>query len=344
MRINGEMLIGAQAVLGTAGTTRAINPATRQEIDPPFGLGLRADVDRAAALAQAAFDPFRATSPEDRARFLEAVAQNILDLGDALIERAQAESGLPAARLTGERGRTVGQLRLFARAVRDGLYQTPVIDPAQPERTPLPRADLRLRKIALGPVAVFGASNFPLAFSVAGGDTASALAAGCPVIVKAHSAHLGTSELVGRAIQKAVKDAGLPEGVFSLLIGAGREIGEALVAHPVIKAVGFTGSRQGGSGTGQDGQRPSRTHSRLCRDEQHQPGVPAAPRIGQPCGQTGIGFRRFADHGVRTVLHQSGSGHRPQRCDVGRVRDIRDGSLGQEGGVHHADAGHLSSL
>ena len=246
MRINGEMLIGAQAVLGTAGTTRAINPATRQEIDPPFGLGSRADVDRAAVLAQAAFDPFRATSPEYRARFLEAVAQNILDLGDALIERAQAESGLPAARLTGERGRTVGQLRLFARVVRDGLYQTPVIDPAQPERTPLPRADLRLRKIALGPVAVFGASHFPLAFSVAGGDTASALAAGCPVIVKAHSAHLGTSELVGRAIQKAVKDTGLPEGVFSLLIGAGREIGEALVAHPVIKAVGFTGSRQGG--------------------------------------------------------------------------------------------------
>ena len=176
MRINGEMLIGAQAVLGTAGTTRAINPATRQEIDPPFGLGSRADVDLAAVLAQAAFDPFRATSPEYRARFLEAVAQNILDLGDALIERAQAESGLPAARLTGERGRTVGQLRLFARVVRDGLYQTPVIDPAQPERTPLPRADLRLRKIALGPVAVFGASHFPLAFSVAGGDTASALA------------------------------------------------------------------------------------------------------------------------------------------------------------------------
>ena len=142
--------------------------------------------------------------------------------------------------------RTVGQLRLFAKVVRDGHFLRATIDPAQPERQPLPRVDLRLAKVPLGPVAVFGASNFPLAFSVAGGDTASALAAGAPVIVKAHSAHLGTSELVGRAIQKAVKDQGLPEGVFSLLIGAGRKLGEALVAHPAVKAVGFTGSRQGG--------------------------------------------------------------------------------------------------
>ena len=130
--------------------------------------------------------------------------------------------------------------------VRDGRFLSPTVDQAQPERTPLPRADLRLAKMALGPVAVFGASNFPLAFSVAG-DTASALAAGAPVIVKAHNAHLGTSEMVGRAIQKAVKDLGLPEGVFSLLMGAGRKLGEALVAHPAIKAVGFTGSRQGDS-------------------------------------------------------------------------------------------------
>ena len=246
MRITGEMLIVAQAVRGTSGSTRAVNPANREQIDPEFGMGTRADVDRACELAAAAFDTFRSTTPDVRADFLEAVAQNILDLGDELIERAHAESGLPVARLQGERGRTVGQLRLFARVVRDGLYQTATIDPAQPERSPMPRADLRMRKIALGPVAVFGASNFPLAFSVAGGDTASAFGAGCPVVVKAHSAHLGTSELVGRAIQKAVQDAKLPEGVFSLLIGAGRDIGEALVAHPAIKAVGFTGSRQGG--------------------------------------------------------------------------------------------------
>ena len=167
-------------------------------------------------------------------------------LGDTLLNRAHAETGLPLARLTGERGRTVGQLRLFASVVRDGNFLDATIDPALPQRQPSPRADLRLAKMPLGPVAVFGASNFPLAFSVAGGDTASALAAGAPVIVKAHSAHLGTSELVGRAVQQAVRDQGLPEGVFSLLMGAGRTLGEALVAHPAIKAVGFTGSRQGG--------------------------------------------------------------------------------------------------
>ncbi|MDQ2148399.1 aldehyde dehydrogenase (NADP(+)) [Alcaligenaceae bacterium C4P045] len=246
MTLHGDMLIGAAAVRGSAGTQRAINPASRAELEPAFGLGTRADVERAAGLAEQAFDPFRALPLETRAQFLETIAQNILDLGDALIERAHQESGLPLARLQGERGRTVGQLRLFARVVRDGHFLTATIDPAQPARTPLPRADLRLQKLPLGPVAVFGASNFPLAFSVAGGDTASAFAAGCPVIVKAHSAHLGTSEMVGRAIQKAVGQHKLPEGVFSLLIGAGRDIGEALVAHPAIKAVGFTGSRQGG--------------------------------------------------------------------------------------------------
>ena len=156
------------------------------------------------------------------------------------------ESGLPRGRIEGERGRTCGQLRLFAQVVRDGGYLGVRIDPAQPDRQPLPRPDLRLRNIALGPVAVFGASNFPLAFSVAGGDTASALAAGCPVVAKAHPAHPGTSELVGRAVQKAVADAGLPEGVFSLIMDSGHAIGAALVADRRIKAVGFTGSRRGG--------------------------------------------------------------------------------------------------
>lgn len=247
MQITGEMLIGASAVRGTEGQQQAFNPSTDQCIaTPTFGMGGQAEVDRAAQLAAQAFDPYRQLPLAQRAEFLEAIADNIMALGDALIERAMAESGLPLARLQGERGRTVGQLRLFAKVVRDGRFLSATIDPAQPERTPLPRADLRLAKMALGPVAVFGASNFPLAFSVAGGDTASALAAGAPVIVKAHSAHLGTSELVGRAVQKAVKDLGLPEGVFSLLMGAGRKLGEALVAHPAIKAVGFTGSRQGG--------------------------------------------------------------------------------------------------
>ena len=197
-------------------------------------------------MAAAAFDRYRTLPLARRAAFLEAIADNIMALGDTLLNRAHAETGLPLARLTGERGRTVGQLRLFASVVRDGNFLDATIDPALPQRQPSPRADLRLAKMPLGPVAVFGASNFPLAFSVAGGDTASALAAGAPVIVKAHSAHLGTSELVGRAVQQAVRDQGLPEGVFSLLMGAGRTLGEALVAHPAIKAVGFTGSRQGG--------------------------------------------------------------------------------------------------
>jgi NADP-dependent aldehyde dehydrogenase len=246
MQITGDMLIGGSAVRGTKGTLRAFDPARNMEIEPEFGAGGTVEVDRACELAALAFDPYRQAPLEKRARLLEAIADNIVALGDTLIERAQAESALPKARLEGERGRTVGQLRLFASLVREGRWLSATIDQAMPDRKPLPRSDLRAQKIPVGPVAVFGASNFPLAFSVAGGDTASALAAGCPVVVKAHPAHLGTSELVGRAVQKAVADSGLPEGVFSLLVGAGNEIGEALVAHPAIKSVGFTGSRRGG--------------------------------------------------------------------------------------------------
>ncbi|WP_028224216.1 aldehyde dehydrogenase (NADP(+)) [Paraburkholderia ferrariae] len=246
MQISGTMLLGADAVRGSQGEMRAFAPALGQEIEPAFGLGGTADVERACTLAADAFDPFRTAPLETRARLLEAIAERILAIGDALIERAHLESALPKARLEGERGRTVGQLRLFASLVRDGRWCGAVLDSALPERKPLPRSDLRAQRIGLGPVAVFGASNFPLAFSVAGGDTASALAAGCPVVVKAHPAHLGTSELVGRAIQQAVADVGLPGGVFSLVFGGGNAIGEALVAHPAIKAVGFTGSRGGG--------------------------------------------------------------------------------------------------
>ncbi len=246
MTITGEMIIGSQLVRGSAGEVLAYNPSTRGEIQPAFGQATGADVERACELAAAAFDPYRALPLEQRARFLEAVAEQILAIGAELIERAQQETGLPQARLEGERMRTVTQLRLFAKVVRDGRFLGATIDSALPERTP-PRPDLRLAKIGLGPVVVFGASNFPLAFSVAGGDTASALAAGCPVIVKAHGAHLGTSELVGRAVQKAVAECGLPEGVFSMLFGDGRTIGQQLVGHPAIKAVGFTGSRGGGT-------------------------------------------------------------------------------------------------
>ncbi|WP_133648043.1 aldehyde dehydrogenase (NADP(+)) [Paraburkholderia flava] len=245
--LTGEMLIGGSAVRGSGAPLRALNPATDAPIDTPaFHSGTREDVARACSLAAAAFDDYRAASLETRARLLETIADGIAALGDALIERAHAESGLPKTRLEGERGRTVGQLKLFASLVRDGRWLDATLDPALPDRKPLPRADLRKQNVPLGPVAVFGASNFPLAFSVAGGDTASALAAGCPVVVKAHRAHLGTSEMVGRVVQRAVAQCGLPEGVFSMIVGAGNEVGEALVAHPAIKAVGFTGSRNGG--------------------------------------------------------------------------------------------------
>lgn len=246
MTPEGKSLIGQQAVSGNQAVIRAINPASGDTLAPDYpGLG-RDEVTQVCELAWTAFDRYRETSLEERATFLETIAAEIEALGDALVERAMAETGLPQARIEGERGRTCGQLRLFASVVRAGEWLDVRIDPALPDRQPMPRVDLRQRHVALGPVAVFGASNFPLAFSVAGGDTASALAAGCPVIVKAHSAHPGTSELVGRAVQKAVASCGLPEGVFSLLFGSGKEIGQALVADPRIQAVGFTGSRSGG--------------------------------------------------------------------------------------------------
>ncbi|WP_345814701.1 aldehyde dehydrogenase (NADP(+)) [Paraburkholderia sp. PREW-6R] len=247
MSITGEMLIGRQAVRGNEAALRAFNPATGAEIaEPVFGGGSAAHVGTACDLAQQAFDPYRRLPLTVRAEFLERIADGITSLGDALIERAQLESGLPKARLEGERGRTTGQLKLFAQVVRAGQWLAATLDSPLPERKPLPRSDLRMQKIALGPVAVFGASNFPLAFSVAGGDTAAALAAGCPVVVKAHPAHLGTSEMVGRVIQQVAQGMDLPEGVFSMIVGAGNAVGEALVAHPAIKAVGFTGSRAGG--------------------------------------------------------------------------------------------------
>src|SRR6202034_118151 len=237
MELTGKQLIGRQVRFGTEGTQRAINPATGDEIEPPFGGGSTDDVDTACALASAAFDSYRAISLERRAQFLEAIAQGILDLGDVLVNRVMAESGLPRPRVEGERARTAGQLRLFASLVRERRFLAATVDHLLRERKPLPRADLRAQKIALGPVAVFGASNFPLAFSVAGGDTASALAAGCPVVVKAHDAHPGTSELVGRAAADAVAAAGLPAGTFSMLFGSGPGLGAALVSDARIKAV-----------------------------------------------------------------------------------------------------------
>ncbi len=246
MSVTGAMLIGSAEVCGTQGKAAAINPATGEALQPTFGGGTLADVDRACTLAARDFDSFRSADHETRARLLEAIAQGLLDLGEGLVDRATAESGLPRQRIEGERGRTCGQLRLFASLVREGRWLNVTVDTALPDRKPIPRPDLRSRRIPVGPVAVFGASNFPLAFSVAGGDTAAALAAGCPVVAKAHPSHLGTSELAGRMIQQAVASCGLPEGTFSLLIGVGNELGGALVKHPAIQAVAFTGSRKGG--------------------------------------------------------------------------------------------------
>jgi NADP-dependent aldehyde dehydrogenase len=225
---------------------RSVLAATGEPQGEPFEVQGPADVAEACAAADAAFDIYRATSREERAAFLERIAEEILAIGDPLIEAAMSESGLPRARLEGERGRTVGQIRMFADVVRKGLWQQLRIDPAMPDRQPLPRPDLRLRMIPVGPVAVFGASNFPLAFSTAGGDTASALAAGCPVVVKGHPAHPITGALVAAAIAKAVAACDLPEGVFGHLVGPSNELGAALVQDPRIMAVGFTGSRAGG--------------------------------------------------------------------------------------------------
>jgi NADP-dependent aldehyde dehydrogenase len=244
--LTGGMLIAGATVQGTGAEIRGFDPNAGTRLEPPYRYGDASHVDAACAAAADAFGAYRSAPAEERARFLEAIAAKIEAVKDTLVARAHAESGLPEGRLTGEVGRTTGQLRLFAAVVREGSWNGARIDPALPDRTPVPRPDIRQRTVPLGPVAVFGASNFPLAFSVAGGDTASALAAGCPVVVKGHDAHPGTSELVGRAITSAVEAAGFPPGTFSLLFGDGPELGGALVTDPRIKAVGFTGSRAGG--------------------------------------------------------------------------------------------------
>lgn len=246
MTLTGHSLIAGQYVAGKGTTAFGFNPATNEPLEPAYSLLTEEQLKVATNAAAKAYESFSTLDPGVHAGFLEAIADNIEAIGDELIIRAGQETGLPAARLQGERSRTTGQLRLFADVVRQGDFRGVRIDPALPDRSPLPRADIRQRQIPLGPVAVFGASNFPLAFSTAGGDTASALAAGCPVVFKAHNAHPGTSELVGQAIAKAIRDHGLHPGVFSLLYGPGSSIGQALVADPAIKAVGFTGSQRAG--------------------------------------------------------------------------------------------------
>ncbi|MEU5794706.1 aldehyde dehydrogenase (NADP(+)) [Streptomyces sp. NPDC047813] len=246
MNLTGNSIVAGRDIPGTGEAWYGVVATTGESRGPRLRDASPADVAQATELAAAAARDYRALPARRRAAFLDACAKEIEALGDELLRLAASESGLPLDRLTGERARTCEQLRMFAALVRSGDALGVRIDPAMSERRPLPRADLRLRKIPVGPVAVFGASNFPLAFSVAGGDTASALAAGCPVIVKAHPAHPGTGELVARTVTAAAARTGTPAGVFSLLVGRGTAVGQTLVRDPRIAAVGFTGSRAGG--------------------------------------------------------------------------------------------------
>jgi NADP-dependent aldehyde dehydrogenase len=247
LTLSGKSIIGFGDSSRTSSIFRARNPKTGIALDPEYFSVTSEDLDRAVRLAHEAFPAYSRLSGKEKGRLLRQIASNIEAVAAEVIERAELETALPKPRLQSETGRTCGQLRLFAQLVEEGSWLMARIDRADPERKPIPKPDIRSMLRPLGPVAVFGASNFPLAFSVAGGDTASALAAGNTVVVKAHPAHPGTSELVGQAVRDAVRQCGLPEGVFSLLFDSGTGIGAGLVQHPLIKAAGFTGSRQGGT-------------------------------------------------------------------------------------------------
>jgi NADP-dependent aldehyde dehydrogenase len=225
---------------------QATNPTTGEAIADWFPVSTEQEIEAAVAKAEMAFQEYRKIDGERRATFLEGIGNEIAELGDALIKKCVEETGLSEARITGERQRTINQLKLFAGLIREGSWLNARIDTAQPDRVPVPRPDIRQMQVPIGPICVFEASNFPLAFSTAGGDTASALAAGCTVVVKSHSNHPGTSALVASAIRKAVKKAGMPDGTFSLLHGPGKTVGISLVTSPLIKAAGFTGSFSGG--------------------------------------------------------------------------------------------------
>ncbi|MGB7546865.1 MAG: aldehyde dehydrogenase (NADP(+)) [Terracidiphilus sp.] len=246
MELTGQSFLGSRRGSRDGANFQALNPQTGAALPPLYHSATPAEVDEAAELAAQAFASYSQTSGKTRAAFLRRAAEGFEAQRQELAERAHLETALPMPRLLGEVGRTAGQLRLFAGVVEEGSWVQARIDPALPDRQPLPRPDIRSMLRPLGPVVVFGASNFPLAFSVAGGDTASALAAGCPVIVKAHPAHPGTSEMAAQIISAAVAAEGLHPGVFSLVFDAGFEAGTALVRHPLIRAVAFTGSLRAG--------------------------------------------------------------------------------------------------
>jgi 2,5-dioxopentanoate dehydrogenase len=245
MTLTGKNFSGFELLASGTQTFKAINPATSAALPQIFYNATSQEVDATATKAGRAFVSYNKKSPQEKAAFLDAIAEEILTLGDDLINVAVAESGLPHARLTGERGRTTAQLKMFAQLLRNGNWVNAIIETALPDRQPLPKPDLRSMAEPLGPVVVFGASNFPFAYSAAGGDTASALAAGCPVIVKAHPSHPGTDEFMSQAILNAAKKTNMPDGVYSML-HCSNENAIQLVTNAAVKAIGFTGSRNGG--------------------------------------------------------------------------------------------------
>ncbi|MBW4362371.1 aldehyde dehydrogenase (NADP(+)) [Flavobacterium taihuense] len=244
--ITGKNYIGSQLKGNGDKTYRTFNPQLNIENLWEFTEATHEEIEEAVTLADQAFKIYKNCSGQEKASFLNAIADEILAIGDPLLEMYCTESGLPRGRAEGERGRTIFQLRSFADMLTVGSWVEATLDTAIPERQPLPKEDLRKMLVPIGPIVVFGSSNFPFAFSTAGGDTASALAAGCPVIVKSHSMHIGTGEMVASAVIKAAKKTNMPEGVFSNLIGSGVVLGASLVKHPLVKAVGFTGSIKGG--------------------------------------------------------------------------------------------------
>jgi alpha-ketoglutaric semialdehyde dehydrogenase len=246
MNLTGKQLIGFQTKAAGHRNFQGVQAATGELLPQVFTEATVDEAHEALQKASSAFKTYRKISDEKRASFLNAIADEILAIGDLLIQTACAESGLPEARITGERGRTIAQIQAFANFISNPTWKREIVDEAMPERQPLPKPRLVQTQIPLGPTVVFGASNFPLAFSVAGGDTLSALAAGCPVVFKAHPAHPNTCDLVGQAIQQAAQKTGMPDGTFSLLHAQGHEIGGYLVQHPLTKAVAFTGSYKGG--------------------------------------------------------------------------------------------------
>jgi alpha-ketoglutaric semialdehyde dehydrogenase len=246
-QLSGMSVIGYARGAGEVSAGQAVHAASGTKLEPAYIAATAEETNQAVELAAAAFPVYSALSGKERGAFLRAIAEQIEGVVDDIAERGTLETGLPDARLRGETARTTGQLRLFAALIEEGSWVDARIERAQPDRVPLPKPDIRSILRPLGPVAVFCASNFPLAFSVAGGDTAAALAAGCPVVVIAHHAHPGVAEIVGQAVLRAALATHMPEGVFSLLYGGGKAVGVPVVQHPAIQAVGFTGSRAGGT-------------------------------------------------------------------------------------------------